>query len=363
MLSRMDRYVGAAVLEAYFATGATFFVISVLFDLLASLGKYARQAHEVLKIDTWGLSQLLCEFYVCSLPVMYLMLAPYVTVIACMFGVTKLTTANELVPMLFSGRSMFRVLRPVVVVAALSGLGMAGVWQWGGTLVSERYHTLRDMLTNDTIGDASKNVLVSGSDPGDPVMRCARYQASERTISGLTVLETLETGFAVVIAKQATWDDTRGLWVLTEGTRTTGNRIVPLRELSLRGVTPDVVLRLSRGAKFEFVQMLSFTELRELRELRPGRQDLVLAYHLHFATPLACLILVLLTLTLAVQFERGSRIGRVIIAFFICVGYLVVDLTCRSLGLQQFINPVVAAWTPAIVFGALGLVSYSGIRT
>ena len=83
-------------------------------------------------------------------------------------------------------------------------------------------------------------------------------------------------------------------------------------------------------------------ELSELRELRPGRQDLVLAYHLHFTTPLACLILVLLTLTLAVQFERGSRIGRVIIAFFVCVAYLVVDLTCRSLGLQQFINPVVA---------------------
>ena len=63
------------------------------------------------------------------------------------------------------------------------------------------------------------------------------------------------------------------------------------------------------------------------------------------------------------NFERGSRVGRVILAFFVCAAFLVFDLTCRNLGLRQFVHPVVAAWTPSIVFGALGVLSYSGIRT
>ena len=178
------------------------------------------------------------------------------------------------------------------------------------------------------------------------------------------MLERLEDGaFAQVNAARASWDEARKVWVLAEGKRTAGNRIVEVTELSLRGVEPDIVSRLARGASPEYVQMLSFSELLELRRLRPGRHDLILAYHLHFAAPLACLILVLLTLTLAVQFERGNRVGRVIVAFFVCAAFLVFDLACRNLGLRQFVHPVVAAWTPSIVFGALGVLSYSGIRT
>ena len=150
---------------------------------------------------------------------------------------------------------------------------------------------------------------------------------------------------------------------MTDGWRKTAERIVPLAELSVPGVEPAVVQRISRGADPEYVQMLSFTELQELRRLRPGRHDLTLAFHLHFAAPLACLILVLLTLTLAVRFERSSRLGPVIMAFLICLAFLVVDLTCRNLGLGRFVHPAVAAWTPVIIFGSLGVLSYSGIRT
>jgi lipopolysaccharide export system permease protein len=370
MFGRMDRYVAGAVGEAYFATGAAFFTIAVLFDLLVNLGKYARQAREVLQIDLTGLLPILGEYYACWLPVLYLMFAPYVCVIACMFGVTKLTTANEMLPMLFCGRSMSRILRPVLGVAVLSGLGMAAVWQWVGPLVIDRYQVLKDMLEEQRIDDASKNVLVRSGAHNEDLLCCARYRPSERVMERVVVLERPVptdggdgAGMAIVRAASGRWDEARGVWLLTEGWRQAGNRKVPVAELSLPGVVPDVVRRLSRGANPEYVQMLSFTELHLLRGLRPGRHDLILAYHLHFATPLSCLILVLLTLTLAVQFERGSRVGRVIVAFFVCVAFLVFDLACRNLGLRQFVHPVVAAWTPVIVFGSLGVLSYSGIRT
>jgi len=364
VFGRMDRYVLAAVLEAYVATGAAFFVIAVLFDLLANVGKYARKAQETLGVGGLDLVWLLGEHYAYSVPVLFLTYAPYITVIACMFGVAKLTAANELVPMVFSGRSMFRVLRPAVLVAVGSGLGMSALWQWGGTL-ADRYLQLHGVLDGERVDDSAEHVLVRCGDGGHQVLHCARYWPRTRVMERVTLYDPGRDGSGPVIvrAKSAAWDEATASWVLTEGSRTAGDRVVPLSTLSLDGVEPEVVRRLGRGAEPEYVQMLSYQELAELRALRPGRHDLVIAQHLHFATPLSCLILVMLTLTLGVHFERGSKIGRVIVAIFVCAAFLVFDLACRNLGGRQFVHPVVAAWTPSIVFGALGVLSYSGIRT
>lgn len=366
IIGRMDRYVWLAVGGAYVAAALTFFAIAVLFDLLTNLGEYVRHGRDDLKLDTFGLLSLLFEFYLLLVPALFLTFAPYMTVLACMFAVTKLTAANELVPMLFSGRSMFRVLRPMIWCALLSGLGMAATWEWYGPVASDRFNELKDMLKDGKLDASVKNVLVRGGVAGEQVLRCGRYLPQARAMEDVLIYDrgaTADIPPSVVRAKRADWDAVRKVWLLGGGSREQGNKVVDLPELDVRGVEPDTVWRLSRGAKPEQVQLLGYTELVELRELRPGRHDLTLAFHQRFSAPLSCLLLVLLTLPLGVHFERGSRIGRVIAAIFICALYLVFDLACRNLGLRQFVNPVVAAWVPSIVFGALGGLIYSGLRT
>lgn len=366
MIGRMDRYVGWAVTEAYVASALSFFSIAVLFDLLANLGEYVRNGKETLHLEALQLAPLLAEFYAYLVPALFLTFAPYMTVLACMFAVTKLTAANELVPMIFSGRSMFRVLCPAMWCALLSGLGMAATWEWYGPVASERFNELKDILKEGKPDSSAKNVLVRGGEAGEQVLRCARYLPEARAMEGVLIYDrgdNADGGPSIVRAERADWDAARSVWTLTKGTREHGIRIAPLPELAIKGVEPDTVWRLSRGAQPEHVQLLGYSELVELRALRPGRHDLALAFHSRFTAPLSCLLLVLLTLPLAVHFERGSRIGRVIAAICICALYLVFDLACRNLGLRQFINPVVAAWTPSIVFGSLGALFYSGLRT
>jgi lipopolysaccharide export LptBFGC system permease protein LptF len=48
----------------------------------------------------------------------------------------------------------------------------------------------------------------------------------------------------------------------------------------------------------------------------------------------------------------------------LCGGYMLLDLTCQKLGQQQgMLHPIVAAWTPAILFGSLGIVMFSSTRS
>ncbi len=365
MFGRMDRYLGRAVIEAYVATALTFVLIVVLFDLLANAGQYLRVANESLALSLPRLVVLLGEFYLCWLPGMFLSFAPYVTVIASMFAVSKLTSANEVVPMVFSGRSMFRVLRPVVLVAVVSALTMGAVWEWLAPLTSERFLVLKDMLEQGHVDDAAKGVLVHAGS-GQQVLFCEKYRHRLRQMEEVTVYDrgAAGEGPSIFRARFADWEaDGVGRWILTDGVRRHADRIVPWPALDLPGITPDTVWHLSRGSHPEQVQLLSYTELLALRELRPGRHDLRLHFHVHLTMPLANIILILLTLPLAVYFERGSRAERVVFAILVCAAYLVCDLASRSLGLRQFVDPALAAWGPVIVFGAFGAVFYSSVRT
>ena len=59
----------------------------------------------------------------------------------------------------------------------------------------------------------------------------------------------------------------------------------------------------------------------------------------------------------------GSRIERVLAAIGVCGAYMLFDLTCQNLGYNGYIHPVVAAWSPTILFGSLGAVLFSGVKS
>jgi lipopolysaccharide export system permease protein len=109
--------------------------------------------------------------------------------------------------------------------------------------------------------------------------------------------------------------------------------------------------------------MLSYSDLRELAVTRPNQVDVRLAFHRHLTWPLANLLLLLLVLPMAVHYERGGRVSRVLYAIGLCGGYMLLDLTCQSLGQRNLFHPVVMAWTPPIFFGSLGLVLFGSMRT
>jgi lipopolysaccharide export system permease protein len=96
---------------------------------------------------------------------------------------------------------------------------------------------------------------------------------------------------------------------------------------------------------------------------RPTRADVRLAFHRHITWPLANVLLLLLVLPLAVHYERGSRLWRVLAAIGLCVAYMVFDLACQSLGKRGLVDPVFLAWAPPIVFGSLAAVLYGSTRS
>jgi lipopolysaccharide export system permease protein len=306
---------------------------------------------------TW----FLLVYYTKLSPVLFTMVAPFATAIAGMFTVARLQHANETVPMLFVGRSIHRVLCPVLLVGFVAAAGMGACWQWVIPRVGSDLTNANRFIAE---GDAKYEVLVDErTGEAHEYVYVRRFYPNKRRIEDVHYLAqgTLAADSVLVTAPVAHWDETARDWRLEHGWSKRVGLDVPHEWLGRGDLTPEVLLR--KGRDTIDAELLSYSDLAEMVESRPNQQDIRLALHRHITWPLANLLFLLLVLPLAVHFERGSRIERVLGALGLCGAYMLVDLTCQSLGRQGQLHPIVAAWTPTIVFGALGIVTFGSTRT
>lgn len=364
MAGRMDRYVASAVVGAYLAALLFLGMMFVVFDLLFEMDSYVGVANQ----EGTSLAQLawmLTQYHLYNMPLVFVTIAPFVTVIACMFALSRLMAANEVGPMVFTGRSMFRVLLPMLSVSVISALSMGAIWQWVIPSVAEDKQALYAELTGSEF--KLERITLRSKDFGRRELYCGVYKHSQQLMQGVVLYDrgTSREDGVFIEAGSAQWNPTANDWELVDGRRITGgvdnDEIKRQDFLGMQGLTPSQVL--DSGKTQRETAELSYTELGELMRLRPGKADYILSYHVHFTFPLANIILILLALPFAVSFERGRRIERVIFAIGICAGYLVVDLTCQNLAYKGLVHPVVAAWTPTIIFGSLGAVVFGSMRS
>lgn len=359
MGGKIDRYVGQGVLGAYLGALVFMIFLSILIDMLLNMGKYLQVAAEY-NTPFMSLVGFLAQYYTVLMPFLFVTIAPFITVIACMFAVSRLMSTNEIAPMIFTGRSLYRVLRPVLFIALLSAALMGACWELVIPRLAEVKASRESVLGSQVV---AKDVLLTSPLNDKQHLRCESYHHDELRMVGVTLYdEGTGLGDAQIIeAKAARWLPDEDDWRLEEGIIHRGEDTEPRRMLMVEGFSPDLIFRSGKETK-ESAE-LSYTDLLELQALRPNSRGYVLAFHHHLTFPLANLVLLLLALPFALHFERGSKIERVVYAILICGGYLTVDLICQSLGQRGDLQPVVASWIPTILFGSLGVVFFSGIRT
>lgn len=354
-MTLLDRYVGRIVAGAFAACLLFFLFLSILIEALNSLAKHVDRAD----IGGWTLAVELVGYYASLLPVVFTTVTPFVTVIACMFAVARLQNANEIVAMLFTGRSIHRVLAPMLLCGVVAGAAMVACWQW---VVPQVAQTIATTESRTRHGRAmQENVVYEARGETDLRLVAREYDPMQHTMYGVQMLVegTLASETTLTTAVAATWDPGQKDWRLEGGRLETRSGYVPQDWLQRSDLAPEVLLR--QGSEID-PDLLSYTALLDLVERRPTRADVRMALHRHVTYPLANVLLLLLALPFAVRYERGSRVGRLLIAIGLCAAYTVFDITCQSLG-QHGLHPVVAAWSPTIVFGALGVVLFGSTRS
>jgi len=363
---RLDRYVGWTFLSSYATALFVVLGLFVIMDMTSKLDDYL----EPWPDGSTASSALITAYYLFNLPFLFLQAAPFITLIAGLFTLTRLLGNNEVGAVLAAGVSGRRLLLPIFGGGLLAAVGMVVLRESATTTILPMRDSLQYALEEqrtDRVYELLRMRDLSGS-----LLSFREYRPGEpdEIPQGRDLEVHLREGerwLATITAPRATWAERNGEWGLAlEGGRREEHSdrglVTPIDWLGpeLFEFTPELALTYRRS---KTPLELSFLEAVELGRRDPDNvvYQTLMQYHLTF--PLANLVLLLVGLPLVMRHERARGIEGVAKGLLLCLFFFAVDFVCRNFGVQGALDPLLASWLPVLIFGSLGVVLFDALRT
>lgn len=370
----LQRYTLRAFLQPLLFCYATFVVLVVMIDLMDNLRDFqeARIPRGVL-----------LGFYLDLMPYVFVMVTPAALLLATLYSLTKLSRANEIVSMLTSGLSLPQVLKPILIVAGyLSLIGMAMNYHWAPRAEGKRAAVLRELSEKK-----------SGATMATAVMH--RNEKTGRTwFIGKVPFDTLNNKMQTIEVRQtdghgriktswrsktAKWwapvpggDSPHGMWSFYHGTERSFKAGVANEEKFFDGTVPNItridmvgwpetpysiisaaLLPDNLGVP-ELVSYERANETLESTKLAPFRTH----FHHRFAYPWQGFVVALMAAPLGVAFSRRGALGGIAASVIIFFALMFVNEFFMGLGKGNHIAPWLAAWTPHLIIGTIGIILF-----
>jgi lipopolysaccharide export system permease protein len=364
---RLDRYVGWTFTSSYLTALFVVMGLFVIMDMTQHLDYYLEPWPDGSTVS----SSIVLGYYLFNLPMLFLQAAPFITLIAGLFTLTRLLNNNEVGAVLAAGVSGRRLLLPILVGGVIATGVMVTLREAGRSQVQPTRDALHYILTHKDTDHSFQNLRMrdlSGSSLGFGLYRPA---ASGVPAEGFDLAAHLrEEGLWTyqVHASRATFGERDGQpgLILENGVRTDVSDRQKITQIEWLGAdefnfSPEMAMTYNRAV--ENPLELSFLEAVELSRRDPDNvvYQTLMQYHLTF--PLANLVLLLVGLPLAMRHERSRGAEGMAKGLLLCLIFFAADFVCRSLGVQGALDPLLASWLPVLFFGSLGVVLFEAIRT
>lgn len=359
MLRPLDRYVLVEWAKIFAGTALGFPVLVIVIDLTEKLDKYLNRNLSVRDIAL---------AYLYGVPDTMFLVLPAAVLFATVFAVGSFTRHSEITAAKASGISFYRFIAPMAfgaLLATVTGLAIGTVSPYANArrveLLKERQFTNRSSRFNFTYAAEENRVYtIAGAD------------VDKRTLDGV-VVERKGKDAAYpsyfVSARSGKYDTRRRRWTLESGVlhilpTDSMNISIAFDSLRDRRMTeePRALMASSKVPdEMTYAELGAFIGALErsgsdVGALKVGRM-------LKIAIPLTCVIIMLFGAPLATSTQRGGTAFGVGISLGTTVIFLMLVQLTQAIGSKGLVPPNLAAWLPGIVFGTIGLVLLSRVRT
>jgi LPS export ABC transporter permease LptG/LPS export ABC transporter permease LptF len=293
---------------------------------------------------------------------------PMATLVGLLVALGKLSSDRETVALQACGVSVFRLVRPVAVVALLAWAATSWVMIWALPSANQTYREIvygivtaraeNEVRPRVFFEDFPNLVLYVRDLPPDGRGWQDVFLADARKPSEPEVF-LAERGHLVLDR-----DNRRVDLVLQRGARHRAPAGAPDKyevqrfETMTLGLDPETVF--PRGGLQPGENEMTMPELRAEAAARvaagasPHRP--IMALHRKFSIPVACLVFGLLGLGLGVTTRKDGKQSSFAVAIGVIFVYYVLLYTSEALAKGQWIPAWLAMWVPNLVLGAAGLV-------
>lgn len=354
---------------------------------------------------------MLGRYYLVQMPQMILLVLPITLLLSLLYSLGRMSRSNEIVSMLCAGKSMGRILRPLLMAGAYATLICTVLkYEWAPTADGRK-----DAILNQ-VGDmaSEKKKKKKDSEKAEEWRALGwlyRHSAGNRTWFVGRVPVDLENQpmryvaiwwqhgtaamFRTYRAREASWNAETRVWTFKScmiyewDEFGTANIVdLPVVEIDDWNETPWHVVSSSLKAEHRGIAdlttyirtyersknadiELSTEEARRAREAElaknAGREDPALTkklapyrtrWHYCWAEPFRCFFIVLMVAPLGIVHSRRGVLTGVAAAIIIFFGLIFLDGVFLALGESGRTAPWIGAWGPNLILGAVGSIIF-----
>ncbi|MCD6361340.1 MAG: LptF/LptG family permease [Armatimonadetes bacterium] len=347
----LDRYVLSALVVP--------FVVGVLLFVLILLGEVAYHIGSTIMGGRVS-AALIIKYLLLRTPRALVWSLPFGCLLGVSMAFSTLTGRGEITAIRAAGVPMWRICAAAVAVGAIaSGAGIAMNRLVVPSSMEAARAALDEMMQAQPVVDRAFNQFFR--DEQGRFYYVGEMLPARNLLRRVMIWERDEQGRlrTIIAARSAGLKGTT--WTLRDGTIT---------RLNDRGEPEGVPERFSsRTVHLTRALQKYYAERRTAAEMAPhelidlisvkretGADTHQLEVYLHFkySIPVACLVFVLIAAPLAHRYARYGSYAGVLLAIVTVFLYNGVRSWTLAFGLAGTIPPVVAGWTPDIIFAALG---------
>jgi lipopolysaccharide export system permease protein len=357
MIRLLDRYMIRQFLATFVTLVLGLPLLFIITDLTDNLDKYLGRGLQLRAV---------AESYLFILPQFVLWAMPIAALVGTVFTIGNMTRHQEIAAAKAGGISFYRLLAPLLLMAALLSVAALGLSElvpvtneMRAERLGERQNRMGSMRTNFVFQTGDGRVLsVRRLDP---------------TINEMTGIVIEQEGNDTVPAVHQTAE--RALWTEDEGWRWErghlrligaegressfhfqGTRIPSLNE------TPEELLADPKDPdQMRYHEMTRFIRAIERSGGNPAAMRVEQAQKI--SLPLAIMVIVLFGAPLATSNKRGGAAYGIGVSLAVTMIYLLLFRVGRAVGASGALDPVLAAWIPNGIFLLAGLFLLSRVRT
>jgi len=285
---------------------------------------------------------------------------PVAFLVGLLIAFGRLSGDREMVAMLAGGVSLYRLLRPVGLLALAAALATFYVMVVAIPDANQAFRELTYTILAERAEHDIKPRVFFEDFPGK-VLYVREASASTRGWRGVFVADTTGPGWPTVYVADRGYlalDRTarRVDLVLERGARHTPEEVLAFGVMTI-ALDPDTVF--PRTGPQRGIQEMTIAALREQIRLKASQHlpvhNEIMAIHLKFSVPVACLVFGTIGLALGVTSRKDGKLAGFVIGLGVVFSYYVILFVAESLTKAQWLPAAWSRWVPNLALGAVGV--------
>lgn len=348
----IDKYIIREILIPFLAGVAIIGVImlgSILFQLIEIIISKNIPLPSVIKLLSYQLPEIIVQTF------------PMAILFATISGMGRLNRENEFTALRMGGISLYRLILPLIILGiVVSGLTFfinEEVVPWSN---HEASNIIRYSILKESMPTIQEDVFFKG--PEGRLFYVKEYDDNNNHLEKIVVYNLpRQKGDYPEIITADTGQVVGNKWQLEEGIihryNSNGNLTLEIQFDMMEYILAEDMSNFfgEQRTTSEMSRERLEKEINLFEKSGINVDSLLVDYHLKLAMPLAALIFILIGTPLSLG-SRDSRSAGVVFTIVIIFLYYLLLSLARFLGKSSYLSPLIAAWTPNLIFTVFGLV-------